>query len=117
MKTPKLRPGARKLKTKIRATIGHWVEMQYDAELRRRGLTWLRVVGGFSGDNRREDWVASVPSGCLSVNAKDIGRIRFEAALDREVKNNIADLRRKVREEKRELENAKTALLMLQRAL
>jgi hypothetical protein len=54
--------------TKRTATIGNWVKMEFDARLPHRGIVWYRVSGGFGHRNDREDWVADIPYGCLSVS-------------------------------------------------
>lgn len=62
-------PKGGKLLPEIRSRkAGSWSDtLRFDASCERLGLTWLRVKGGFLGKNNREDWVADLPSGCLSV--------------------------------------------------
>jgi hypothetical protein len=61
--------GARLIKP-FEKKIGGWVEMEFDAEVERLGLTWYRVKGGMgerkNGD--REDWIADIPSCCISIH-------------------------------------------------
>ena len=52
----------------LRKKIGAWVEMEFDAAIRVRGIRWLRVRGGLGGEFRHEDWVADVPAICCSVH-------------------------------------------------
>lgn len=67
MKT-RLPHGGVSINPAIKRSIGGWVEMEYDASTQRLGLTWLRAKDGFGDSGEREDWVADIPSGCLSVN-------------------------------------------------
>lgn len=64
----KLPAGATLLKRVRKLKIGNWVEMEYDAAIMRNGITWLRVKGGFSQDNQREDWIAELPHSTCSVS-------------------------------------------------
>jgi len=63
-------PKGAKLLPRIRTKpAGSWSDtLCYDASCERLGLTWLRVKSGFSSKNDREDWVADLPHGCLSVS-------------------------------------------------
>jgi hypothetical protein len=54
--------------TPVKKKIGCWVEMTFDAVTERFGVRWLRVKDGFGGRGDREDWVADIPHGCLSVH-------------------------------------------------
>jgi len=67
-KTYPTRRGMKILTRPIKRKIGSWVEMEYDAKIKRLGMTWLRVKGGFGGRGDREDWVGDVPFGCISVS-------------------------------------------------
>lgn len=80
MNEPKLPRGARKFKKPTTRKVGGWVELPFDASVVRYGITWLRIVGGFGferGDNgwerkgASEDWVADLPSSCVSVSQSD----------------------------------------------
>jgi hypothetical protein len=64
----KLPRGGKLLRPTITKETGGWTSLTYDAKVERLGLTWYRVQGGFSGKGYREDWVADLPSGCLSVS-------------------------------------------------
>lgn len=48
--------------------INTWVEMEYDAKLVFKGVTWYRVHKGFGGRGDREDWVGDLPGVNLSVS-------------------------------------------------
>lgn len=48
--------------------IGGWVQMDYDAKMRVNGIEWIRVKDGLSGKGDREDWIANIPSGCVSIH-------------------------------------------------
>lgn len=67
MKEFKLPKGSRKI-VPVKKEIGHWVKMTYDAQLIFRGVQWLRVKDGMSGNADREDWVANLGGVCISVH-------------------------------------------------
>lgn len=95
--------GAKKILSKYRREIGSWAEMEYDAHVMRYGIKWLRVKGGFSGSGDREDWVADLPHGTLSVSKKGSSGFRldpftevagsFEDAIQNELKRAYANLK------------------------
>lgn len=55
------------LKSPITRKFSTWVEMEYDAKLVFKGVTWYRVKGGFGQRGDREDWVGNLPGVSLSV--------------------------------------------------
>lgn len=93
---------------KLTASIGNWVRMQFDAYIVRNGIRWLRVKGGMSGNNDREDWVADLPEVCISVSdynwdkRLDFGTCygSFEKAILGIVKEESVHVERKVLEYK-----------------
>lgn len=48
--------------------IAGWLDQAYDEALVYRGVTWRHVEGGFGGRGDRDDWVADLPAGSISVN-------------------------------------------------
>lgn len=52
----------------VELTVGAWKPMRFDAQTERFSVRWLRVLGGMSGKNDREDWVADLPAVCVSVH-------------------------------------------------
>lgn len=85
----RLPKGGKLLLKPIRGDIGSWLAMEYDSEVFRNGLTWLRVKDGFGGRNDREDWVGKVSSGCLSVsdyNWQDTGFGTNYGSFDKAIK-------------------------------
>ena len=116
----KLPKGARLLPQPVRKKVAGWTEMEYDAEVERLGLTWLRVRGGMGGREDREDWVAKTPALCISVhdyhwNGDDFGPDygTFDNAIIEQVKRSrviaAADLK-KLRDNIRDLEKTITTL-------
>lgn len=89
--------GAKAIKPR-RMKLGGYVEMEYDAELVHRGVTFYRVRGGFSHKNDREDWVAQLADGvstCVcDYNWHDVGFGEyvgtFTQALDRKISDALA---------------------------
>ena len=68
----RLPKGAIMLARVVRKKIGGWVEMEYDAKIKRLGLWWWRAKGGFGDhNNRSEYWCAQIPAGCLCVDNSD----------------------------------------------
>jgi hypothetical protein len=53
--------GGRLFKKTIKRVIATWVEQEFDAEVYRFGIRWLRVKEGMGGKGNREDWVADLP--------------------------------------------------------
>lgn len=70
MKSYPLPVGATAIKP-VEKEIAGWVPQFYDAELSFLGITWLRVQGGFGSKGDREDWVAALPAGTVSVSEYD----------------------------------------------
>lgn len=53
--------GARTIRPRRIGPGYNWDEtMKIDAKLVRNGVTWFRVMGGFGGEGKREDWVMGV---------------------------------------------------------
>jgi hypothetical protein len=71
--------GAKLLNKPVRKQTGNWVSMVFDAKLVRKGITWLRVKDGMSGNNDREDWVADIPKICASAHDYEWREPRFGA--------------------------------------
>lgn len=61
MKKFKLPEGAKTFSTPLKATVGSWVEMDFDAYFHKYGVRWLRVKDGMGGRGDRDDWVADTP--------------------------------------------------------
>lgn len=70
-------PKGAKIIPTVKKEIGGWVEMEFDAKVERFGLTWFRCKGGISHDGDREDWIADMPWGCLSVSDYQFREPRF----------------------------------------
>ena len=60
--------GAKLLNPHIKKKVGSWCEQEFDAKVERFGITWFRVHLGMGGSGGREDWVADIPNGCLSIH-------------------------------------------------
>ncbi len=129
MKKPKLRlPRGAKLCPAFKATIGSWVEMEYDAVVVRLGITWYRIKDGMDGSGKREDWVADLPEFCVSVSdynwrpsRRMSGRFKFyrsfNAAIIGELqqvlihaRNNLPRIEETVRQIRRSIATLKAAL-------
>lgn len=112
MKTNPIKPntvlpkGGELLRPTRTASIAGWVEMRFDAKVKCAGLTWLRVKGGMGGDDSGEDWVAEIPSSCLSIHAYSWRAPRwgfdhwtsFEEAATESIKGHIAHARQSAKE-------------------
>lgn len=118
--------GGRLLQPPVKRQIGGWVKMTYDATVQRHGLTWLRVQGGFGGRGDREDWVADLPSGSVSVSDYDwvpgLWNARpchgtFDAAIIAEMRRNVAYLRQTTAELRDKADHAEEAQHLMETAL
>lgn len=116
--------GAREIRP-IRRKIGTWVELDFDAKLRFRGVWWFRVMGGFGGNGDREDWVADIDYGCVSVSdyhwrGKKWGSERyqtFQDALIGRMKGALGSAQRTVSKLRGELLDAKTAVKRIEASI
>lgn len=118
-------PKGGKLLNPIRtASIAGWSEMQYDAKVKCAGLTWLRVKGGMGGDNSGEEWVADIPSGCLSVHDYSWRAPRwgfdkwnsFEEAATESIKRHVAYARQSAKELRDKADTAERTANVLEEA-
>ena len=81
--------GAKKLKPTLRLKIAGWVEQEFDAEVTRGGIRWLRVKDGLGGYKDREDWIADIPELCVAVhdyNWTDTGFGKNYGSFDKAIK-------------------------------
>ena len=103
--------------------IADWCEtVKYDASVTRHGITWYRAYKGFSERGDREDWVADLPAGCLSVSDYDWRHTSsifkrkyktFDAALLGEMKLFRSQLANRHREVLKEAANLVRARLLI----
>lgn len=116
--------GAKEIVT-IRKKIGGWVEMEYDAECERYGLTWLRVKGGFNSHGGREDWVCDLPTGLLSVSDSSWREPRFgfdnfssfDEAVAGEIRRSLSYAESKTKEKEREADESRETEALLRKSV
>ena len=106
----KLPIGAKLLTPPLRAKIGDWVEMTFDACLFYRNIVWYRVKGGFGERSDREDWVADLPSNCVSISDYNWNPGSFESfkkAMDSSLRRGLKHTKLDIEKLQKELDAAK----------
>lgn len=117
--------GAKLLKKPLTHSIGGWSEMELDAVVERQGIKWFRVKGGMGDGGDREDWIANIPSGCLSVHDYQWREPRwgfekfnsFNEAVTAQIKRGIDFAKKKAVEYRQNADNADQTVQLLERAL
>lgn len=101
-------PKGGKLLKPLKAKIGGWVEMEFDAEVQVSGVRWLRVKGGMGERGDREDWVADAP---LAASTHDYqwrkpywGSVRY-ASFEQGCRAEFASSLERLQRERTELES------------
>jgi len=113
------------LKRILKTEIGGWSEMEYDAQMKRLGITWYRVKGGMGGRGDREDWIANLPSGCVVVHGYQYrapywGFEKYRslnAAIAGQIEGAIKNERGKISACESKIKAARESLQLLQAAL
>jgi len=114
--------GAKLIKPPIEKEVGGWVLQEFDARVERLGLTWLRVKGGMGGS---EDWIADIPSGCVSIHDYEWreprwGSARYESfdeACAGRIARAIEHQKHKAAELRQKAEEADESVVLLARAI
>ena len=121
---PTLPRGAKLLTPTLKKSIGNWVEMEYDAEIARLGLTWYRVKDGMGNSGDREDWVAFIPTGNLCVHdyhwkgpVFGVRYSSFDQAIIGQTRQALQFARSRVIEQSQELAARKKTVELLTKAL
>jgi hypothetical protein len=116
--------GGEMLPKVIKAKIGGWAEMEYDAKVMRHGLEWLRVKDGMGSRGDREDWVANVNSIAISVhdyhwNGDDFGPNHgtFNNACEQEMKKGLMFAKEAIVEMQEAIDNKREGIRALTVAL
>lgn len=117
-------PEGGRLITPAKLRLGRWVEMKYDATVKRAGVDWFRVKNGMGDRGDREDWCADIPGVSVAVhdyhwNGEDFGPSygSFDAAVAGQLTFASQCLRERIADLKRQLESAEEGLLQTERAL
>lgn len=124
MKTKTRLPKGAKLVNPFTKKIGSWVEMTFDAEVIRYGIKWYRVKDGMGVSGEREDWVADLPAGCLSIhdyhwNGNPFGRDwgTFNGAIMGETKLFLQDQQARLLEFRQKITKVEATLRQLKQSL
>ena len=116
--------GFQLLKSPVVKKIGGWTELKYDASLERYGITWYRIQNGFGGNGDREDWVADVPSLCVSVS--DYNWIKgsfgtyygsFDKAIEAEITSALEEIISEKKCLKAQLKEAEVSEILIRKAI